>query len=186
MGLGGFPSFAMHEFGWFEALGFRMGSMSATRYLGGGKLLSLLARLAGRDRPVPYPIGLERGGEVLLRAMPPPYFPSMADAVRHVVGRKFGARGCFREPGAGAAWKRGDEITAAVPPVSDKAIAATIAYCEYLRDRYGRFPVNMAPFRTVVRFQAAHLDLGFYDRYYREEALGEAHRRHQEQWHSEG
>jgi hypothetical protein len=186
MGLGGFPSFAMHEFGWFEALGFRMGSMPATRYLGGGRLLGLLARLAGKDLPVPYPIGLERGGEVLLRAMSPPYFASMADAVRHVVDRKFGARGCFREPGAGTAWKRGDEITAAVPPVSEKAIDATIAYCEYLWDRYGRFPVNMAPFRTVVRFQAAHLDVGFYDRYYREDALGEAHRRHQERWHSQG
>jgi len=121
MGLGGFPSFAMHEFGWFEALGFRMGSMPATRYLGGGRLLGLLARLAGRDLPVPYPIGLERGGEVLLRAMSPPYFASMADAVRHVVDRKFGARGCFREPGADRACKRGDEIAAAVPPVSDWA-----------------------------------------------------------------
>ena len=96
MGLGGFPSFAEHEFGWFEALGFRMGTMGAIRYLGGGRLLSLLARLTGRDAPVPYPLGLERGGEVLLRATTPPYFATMAEAVRHVADQKTGARGFFR------------------------------------------------------------------------------------------
>src|SRR5438876_4149230 len=42
LGLGGFPNFANHEFGWFQALGFRMGSMPASRYLG----MKLLARTA--------------------------------------------------------------------------------------------------------------------------------------------
>jgi hypothetical protein len=32
LGLGGFPNFARHEYSWFKAAGFRMQSMSASRY----------------------------------------------------------------------------------------------------------------------------------------------------------
>jgi hypothetical protein len=184
MGLGGFPSFAEHEYGWFDALGFTMGSMSATRYLGGGRLLALLARLAGKDAPVGYPIGLERDGEVLLRAMMPPWFGSMAEAVRYVAEQKTGPRGFFRGRAGDTAWKDSG-VAESLPPVSDRAVAATTAYCEYIWQRYGRFPVNMAPFRTVLRFQVGHLDGGFYERFYRQGALTEAHRRHQTDWHPE-
>src|ERR1043165_55370 len=40
MGLGGFPHWAAHAFGCFQALGFRMGEMRASRYLGMGRILS--------------------------------------------------------------------------------------------------------------------------------------------------
>ncbi len=183
LGVGGFPSFALHEYGWFEALGFRMGSMSATRYLGGGRLLAALARLAGKDAPVGYPIGLERDGEVLLRAMTPPYFSSMAEAVRFVADHKTGPRGFFRGRAGQTAWREGAAVAATVPPVSDRAVAATTAYCEYLWKRYGRFPVNMAPFRTLLRYQAGHLDEEFYERFYRAGALAETHLEHQRRWH---
>ncbi len=184
MGLGGFPSFAEHEYGWFEALDFTMGSMSATRYLGGSRLMAWLAKLIGKDAPVPYPVGLERDGDVLLRAMHPPYFPSMAEAVRYVADQKTGPRGYFRGQAGDTAWRDGAEVAESLPPVSDRAVAATTAYCEYIWNRYGRFPVNMAPFRTVLRFQVGHLDEEFYDRFYRQEALGAEHRDHQRRWHS--
>jgi hypothetical protein len=58
-----------------------------------------------------------------------------------------------------------------VPALSDAAVAATTAYCEYVWNRYGRFPAYLAPFRTVVGYQACHLDLEFYDKFYRPEAL---------------
>src|ERR1043166_3355365 len=41
LGLGGFPNFANHEFGWFQALGFRMEQMPASRYVGAGWLPAL-------------------------------------------------------------------------------------------------------------------------------------------------
>jgi hypothetical protein len=59
LGLGGYPNFARHEFGWFQALGFRMGRMPASKYLGANRLISTALRLLGRDEPVPYPLGLE-------------------------------------------------------------------------------------------------------------------------------
>jgi len=133
-------------------------------------------KLLHRNPVIPYPIGLERDGEVLLKPFCPPYYRTMADAVRAVVEIKFGASGVFRSAGLGSAWSRHSEITSAIPPISDAAIAATIACCEYLWERYGRFPVYMPPYRTVLGFQACHLDGEFYDRFYQAEALGETQR----------
>ena len=176
LGLGGFPNFANHEFGWFQALGFRMGQMPASRYLGAGKVVSLGMKLLKRDPPVPYPIGLERDGEVLLKPFCPPYYRSMSDAVRAVADSKFGQNGIFRGNPAGTPWAKGDEVGRQIPAVSEAAVAATTAYCEYLWNRYGRFPVYLTPYRTVLGFQMCHLDAQFYDRFYRPDALGATQR----------
>jgi hypothetical protein len=176
LGLGGFPNFANHEFGWFQALGFRMGKMRASRYLGAGKVISLAMRVLKRDVDVPYPLGLEVKGEVLLKPFCPPYYASMAEAVQAVVASKFGPQGVFRQYPAGSAWARQDEVTGKVAPVSEAAIAATTAYCEYLWNRYGRFPVYLTPYRTVLGFQTCHLDAEFYNAFYRPEALGKTQR----------
>lgn len=171
LGLGGFPNFANHEFGWFQALGFKLQEMPASRYLGAGSLVSFAMKLLKKDFLVPYPVGLEREGQTLLKPFCPPYYPSMTAAVQAVSDRKFGPNGIFRGHPSGNAWARNEDVTKEIPPISDKAIAATIAYCEYLWARYGRFPVYLAPYRTVLGFQACHLDAEFYERFYRPEAL---------------
>jgi hypothetical protein len=176
LGLGGFPNFANHEFGWFQSLGFRMNHLPASRYLGAGPLVSLAMKLLRRDLSVPYAVGLERNGEILLKPFCPPQYASMTEAVRAVANLKFGQHGVFRGHPAGNAWVRPSEITGAVQPVSDKAVEATCTYCEYLWQRYGRFPVYLTPFRTVLGFQASHLDAEFYDRFYRQEALSATQR----------
>jgi hypothetical protein len=177
LGLGGFPNFANHEFAWFQALGFRMQEMPANRYVGAGWLPSLMMKLLKRNPSIPYPVGLEREGEVLLKPFSPPYYASMADAVRAVVNTKYGADGLFRSAGHGSAWSKHKEVVQQVPPVSEATIQAVIAYCEYLWSRYGRFPVYMPPYRTVLGFQACHLDAEFYDKFYQPEALSETVRR---------
>ena len=176
LGLGGHPNFANHEFGWFEALGFRMGHMPASRYLGAGPIVSFAMNLLRKNPSVPYPIGLERDGEILLKPFCPPYYASMTDAVRAVVDAKFGAQGIFRGGQNESAWKDHAGMSAQVPAISEAAIAATTAVCEYLWKRYGRFPVHMPPYKTVLGFQAAHLDVEFYDKFYRPEALSETQR----------
>jgi hypothetical protein len=90
---------------------------------------------------------------------------------------KFGANGLFRSPGQGSAWTQHDAVVGTVSALSDATIAATIAYCEYVWKRYGRFPAYMPAYRTVLGFQACHLDAEFYDRFYRPEALGETQRK---------
>src|SRR6266700_1457536 len=67
LGLGGFPNFANHEFAWFQALGFRMEQMPVNRYVGAGWLPSFFMKLLKRNPSIPYPIGLERNSEVLLK-----------------------------------------------------------------------------------------------------------------------
>jgi hypothetical protein len=177
LGLGGFPNFANHEFGWFQALGFSMEQMPASRYAGAGWLPKLAMRLLKRDPIIPYPVGLEREGETLLKPFCPPYFKSMTEAVQAVVEIKFGARGVFGSDGPGSAWASHSEVTEDIPRVSDAAVAATTAYCEYIWTRYGRFPAHMPPYRTVLGFQACHLDADFYAKFYKPEALTERHRR---------
>lgn len=176
LGLGGYPNFANHDFAWFQALGFRLGQMPAHRYVGAGWLPSLAMRLFRRDPVVPYPLGLERNGEVLLKPFCPPYYPSMAEAVRAVADLKFGASGLFRSAHQGSAWREHREVVQQVPACSEAAVAAATAHCEYLWQRYGRFPVYMPPYRTVLNFQASHLDAEFYDRFYRPEALSPTQR----------
>src|SRR5262249_40867469 len=157
----------------FQALGFRMQEMPVNRYVGAGWLPSLAMKLLKRNPNIPYPVGLEREGEVLLKPFCPPYFKTMADAVRTVAELKFGANGIFRGATRGGGWARPAEVVQFVPPVSEPTIQATINYCEYLWNRYGRFPVYMPPYRTVLGYQACHLDREFYEKFYRPEALSE-------------
>ncbi|HKU41128.1 MAG TPA: hypothetical protein VJR89_23360 [Polyangiales bacterium] len=183
MGLGGFPNFAAHEFAWFDALGFRMAETSSMQYLGARRWLRSAAQLLGKDSRMRYPLGLERDGEPILVPYAPPYYESMREAVLAVVERKFGARGVFRGAIDVSGYKHADSVARAADAVDDATVQATIAYCEYLYATYGRFPVYPAAFRTGVGFQAAHLDLSFYDRYYRPEALGATQREHMQHWH---
>jgi hypothetical protein len=183
LGLGGFPNFAEHEFSWFQALGFRMEEMPAGQYLGAGRFMSAILNLFGRNEPVPYALGLEHDGRPLLAPYCPPYFASMKDAVAAVVATKYGAQGLFRGGASHSAWREPEKIAAAVSDISPAAFDATVAYCEYIYNRYGRFPAHMPPFRTVLGFQAGHLDTEFYDRHYRPEALSETERSHMERWH---
>lgn len=172
LGLGGFPHFAAHPFDWMEALGFRMQALPFSRISGSGPVLTALLRLLGKDLPVPTAVGLERDGAVLMKPFCPPYYRSMEEAVLAFVDYKFAAgTGTFRDGGAATAWRDGEAVQRDIPRYSDRAIAATIAYCEYVFRRYGRFPAVSGPFRTVLAYQAHHLDPAFYDAFYRPGAL---------------
>jgi hypothetical protein len=50
-------------------------------------------------------------------------------------------------------------------------------------ERYGRFPAYAPPVRTVLGFQASHVDVEFYDRFYRPGALAATQREHLARWH---
>jgi hypothetical protein len=54
------------------------------------------------------------------------------------------------------------------------AVEATVAYCNYIFRRYGRFPAYTPPFRTVIGFQVCRLDVDLYDRFYEPEALSDS------------
>ena len=52
-----------------------------------------------------------------------------------------------------------------------RAVDATIAFCDYTMRTYGRFPAHVDAFKTVVAFQAHHVDPTFYDHFYPQPSL---------------
>jgi hypothetical protein len=173
LGLGGFPNFARHEYSWFQAAGFHLGSMTASRYAGVRPFLSAVARLFMNDPVVPYPLGLERENEVL-RPFCPPYYKSMEEAVRTFVESKFGRKGSYRGGSKESTWRDPESCAAKIPAPDAVAVDATIAYCNYVYKHYGRFPAYAAPFRTVIGFQVCRIDVDFYDLFYSSESTPES------------
>jgi hypothetical protein len=147
LGLGGFPNFARHESNWFEALGFQMHTMRASRYAGAPRIATTIASWLGRDPRVSFPTSLERQGSALLKPFCPPSYRTMEAAVRAFVETKTWAP--------------------YVSAPSASAVDATIAYCDYVYNRYERFPAYTAPFRTVIGFQVCRLEAEFYERFYK-------------------
>jgi len=179
LGLGGFIHFAAHPYIWLQTLGFRMEALPLSRTAGMGPVMRTLARWLGRDIEMPTAVALERDGAILLRPFCPPNHRTMTDAVRAFVEYKHReGSGTFRDGGAATGWRDGARVQRGIPPYSDRAVAATSAYCEYVYNRYGRFPRSYGPFRTVEAYQAHHLDLDFYHRFYRDEALSDTQRTH--------
>ena len=171
--LGGFPHFAGHPYGWAQALGFRMENPKFSKIAGLSGLQKSALRLLGKDMDVPTPIGLEQNGRVLLKPFCPPYYRDMKEAVAALVDEKFAAgRGAFRDGGANTAWRDGRQIQAGIPEYSNTAVDATVACCQYVYRRYGRFPSVCGPFRTAIAYQAHHLDPAFYAHFYRPEEAG--------------
>jgi hypothetical protein len=170
LGLGGFPHFAAHP-AWFEALGFRSEEVAASKLMG--------LPPSKDDLRLAVAVGLDGAGGVLLKPFCPPYYKNMEEAVLAFVDYKYApGQGTFRDGGAATGWKEGAKVQAGIPKYADHTIAATVAYCDYLYRRYGRFPGTTGPFRTLLAYQAHHLDTDFYDRFYRPEVLTPAHRRH--------
>jgi hypothetical protein len=179
LGLGGFPHFAAHPFIWFQTLGFRMEEIALSKIIGAGPVTRRLMRALKRDVVVPTAVGLERDDATLIKPYCPPYYRNMEEAVLAFVDYKYAqGAGTMRDGGAATAWQDGAKVQSGIPKYSDQTIAATIAYCDYVFKRYGRFPANSGPFRTVLAHQAHHLDLDFYERFYKPEALTDTQRQH--------
>ena len=177
LGLGGFPHLASHPFGWFQALGFRMTDIPFSRTIGAGPLMKGLLRVLKKEIPLPTAVGLERDGQVLIKPFCPPYYRNMEEAVLAFVDEKYAqGRGTMRDGGTASNWQDGAAVQAGIPRYSDQTIAATIACCEYLYSRYGRIPATNGPFRTLMAYQAHHLDVDFYRKFYRPEVVDEIER----------
>jgi hypothetical protein len=165
LGLGGFPHFAAHPFIWPVTLGFRVEHVPFHRLIGAPPG-------SPPDTSIPTPIGFERDGQILIKPFCPPYYRDMEEAVLAFVEYKYApGHGTFRDGGAATAWCDGNTVHSGIPRYSDEAITATIAYCKYVHERYGRFPVNGGPFRTLLAYQAHRLDPDFYAAFYKEDVL---------------
>ena len=174
LGLGGFPHYAAHPYKWLEALGFRMAKWPLAQFK---SKPSWIDRLRGRTQaeiPVDVGLGLEVDGQALIKPYCPPYYSNMREAVQAFVDMKFcRQRGTYHGGEKSSAWRDAEGIQAGIPPYSQQNIDAVTAYCEYVWETYGRFPVTSGPARTIMAYQAHHVDKEFYRQYCRPETIAD-------------
>jgi hypothetical protein len=132
-----------------------------------------------------HPVGLEANGEVLIRGMCPPYYPSMPDAVQAVVDQKkrlYQDRDYFRKVFQGTG---GDQYVDHVPPYDERVIDCVKDVCTYIYRKHGRFPAHVdAIYVPGVWLQAQHLDLEYYDQLFKG-GYTETQAEHQRRWHGQ-
>jgi hypothetical protein len=188
MGLGGWTHFATAtEVAWFEALGFRMGAQRVSQMINAGPLRRLLLKALNQDQAYPYPLGLTLDGADLIKPYCPPYYRSMEEAVlAYVEFKRTHVNQASLDESFPATWKQPSAVQSQIPPFSDACIQATVAYCTYLYETYGRFPSYFGPLRTTLAHQAHHLDLAFYDKFYQPGAYTETQAEHMARWHPDG
>jgi hypothetical protein len=103
--------------------------------------------------PYPNPTGLDG----VMEGYCPPHHRDMRAAVEALCRRKFGPGGPFH-PETPGPWKDSPKVRSAAP-------------------------VHDERFRDCVALQAHHIDLEFYDKFYKPGAYLETHAKHAEQWH---
>ncbi|MEZ4548108.1 MAG: hypothetical protein R3B51_10480 [Thermodesulfobacteriota bacterium] len=130
-----------------------------------------------RSAKPPVPVG--RDG--VFEALCPPYVSDMREAV----DRFLAMRGRFWEEENPYPYLDPGGVLEDEYHPSEVRIEIVKDFCEYVYENYGRFPAFLDPMFTRLVFQAHHLDLEFYDKYYTEGAYTEMHRDHFKLWHPE-
>ncbi|WP_328622540.1 hypothetical protein [Streptomyces sp. NBC_00354] len=131
-------------------------------------------------------VGLRHNGEHLIKAMCPPNYATMNDAVDAVVADKFGPQGIYTDEGLFERIYRGEfgaQYLREASNYSADVIACTRDICTYIYETHGRFPAHCDTIHVPgVWLQAHHVEIAYYERFFRD-GLTEAHQLHDRQWH---
>lgn len=130
-----------------------------------------------RTSKPPVPVG--RDG--VFEALCPPYVDNMRDAVDKFLEH----RGYFWEEDNAYPYQNPEGVLSDEYHPSEVRIEIVKDFCSYIYENYGRFPAFLDPMFARLVFQAHHLDLDFYDKYYNEGAYTEIHKNHFKLWHPE-
>ena len=128
----------------------------------------------------PNPTGLEG----VLEAFCPPHYPDMAAAVEAFAERKFGPGGPFHRDTPGA-WSDSPGVRGSAQVHDEDFKACITTQAQYVYDTFGKFPGTVPTLMILNYVQAHHLDLDFYDRFFRAGAYLRTHAEHMERWHGE-
>jgi hypothetical protein len=126
----------------------------------------------------PNPTGLEG----VFEGFCPPHYPTMAAAVEAFAERKFGAGGPYHRDTPGA-WSDSPGVRGSAQVHSPEFKACVSLQAQYLYDTFGKFPATVPSLMILNYVQAHHLDLEFYDRFFRPGAYLGTHAEHQRVWH---
>ena len=128
--------------------------------------------------PYPNPTGLPG----IMEGFCPPHYPDMRAAVEAVVERKFGPGGPYH-PATPGPWKESARVRSAARVHSEEFRECVALQAQYIYDTFGKFPGTVPSIFVGTYLQAHHLDLEFYDEFYKPGAYLETHARHLEEWH---
>jgi hypothetical protein len=133
-----------------------------------------------------HPVALRHDGEYLIKAMCPPNYASMAEAVDTVIADKFGPAGIYADTTVFRRIYQDDYGSRYLDQASDYSgdvIACARDICTYIHETHGRFPAHVEAIHVPgVWLQVHHVEEPYYDRFFRN-GLTEAHRSHDRTWH---
>ncbi len=139
-------------------------------------------RYDNSDRwPYPNPTGLEG----VMEGFCPPHYPDMRAAVEALCDRKFGSGGPFNAETPGP-WKDSARVRSAAQIHGAEFRECVALQAQYVLDTFGKFPGTVPSIFLITYLQAHHLDLEFYDRFYKPGAYLKTHAEHMKHWHSQG
>ena len=128
--------------------------------------------------PYPNPTGLKG----VMEGFCPPHFPDMRAAVEAVCERKFGSGGPFN-PETPGPWKDSGKVRGAAQVHEEWFRECVALQAQYVFDTFGKFPATVPSIFTLMYLQAHHLDLEFYDKFYKDGAYLHTHANHMKKWH---
>lgn len=129
--------------------------------------------------PYPNPTGLEG----VMEGYCPPYYPNMRAAAEAICRRKFGPGGPFH-PDTPGPWKDSPRVRSAAQIHSDRFRECIALQAQYVYDTFGKFPGTVPSMFVITYLQAHHLDLDFYDKFYKPGAYLQTHAMHMARWHA--
>lgn len=131
--------------------------------------------------PYPNPTGLEG----VMEGFCPPHYQDMRAAVEAVCKRKFGLGGPFH-PDTPGPWKDSKKVRSAAQIHSEEFRECVAWQAQYVFDTFGKFPGTVPSIFLITYLQAHHLDLEFYDTFYKPGAYLKTHATHMACWHPHG
>lgn len=130
--------------------------------------------------PYPNPTGLKG----VMEGFCPPHHADMRAAVEAACERKFGRNGPFH-PDTPGPWKDSRNVRSAAKIHDEQFKECVALQAQYVYDTFGKFPGTVPSMFLIMYLQAHHIDLDFYDHYYKPGSYLKTHARHMENWHSE-
>ena len=130
--------------------------------------------------PYPNPTGLTG----VMEGFCPPHFVDMAAAVEALCERKFGPGGPYH-PDTPGPWKDSRKVRSAARVHNEEFRECVALQANYIFETFGKFPGTVPAIFVLMYLQAHHLDLEFYDRFYKEGAYLKTHAAHRARWHPE-
>ena len=130
--------------------------------------------------PYPNPTGLEG----VMEGFCLPHYENMRAAVDAVCERKFGAGGPFN-PATPGPWKDSPKVRGAAQVHDERFRECVALQAQYVYNIFGKFPGTVPAMFLIMYLQAHHLDLEFYDTFYKPGAYLHTHAVHMDRWHPE-